>query len=370
MFRRTASLSLSLSLLALSLPAFAAGATVGPGYLLPPMGDRIEVASAHNTHLLVYTDAGSVFGQLLHPDGDRDGSAFLIASSGNYPVVASDGNRFLVVWAHGTEGQQVRATRVSTEGVILDAEPFVVDDEHDTGVDGLPVVIRHFSLSVTWGGSQWLVGWVDTSLDYYATRAARLSPNGDLLEGPIRLTSTTGRPRLASSGTHFIAIIPSSDGGPFVMGLDENADGIAVAGLRDSMATYGESGRQIGGVASDGTDFVVVFEGGYSGEETAGLWAATFSGTTFRETRRRQFSAATDAWASISFVDGRYLVVWDEGSEVRAARMGADLEFIDRSAGFKVTGGQLAGFGDLGESAVVMARENGALVSVPIDFSE
>lgn len=93
------------------------------------------------------------------------------------PDVAFNGTNFLVVW-RDFFGHNIRGTRVSTGGTVLDPASIPISTAPD----------NQYCPNVTSDGTNWLVVWSDTrnyvsagSSDIYATR---VSGDGALLDGP------------------------------------------------------------------------------------------------------------------------------------------------------------------------------------------
>ncbi|HET6261788.1 MAG TPA: hypothetical protein VFG99_06065, partial [Chloroflexia bacterium] len=89
------------------------------------------------------------------------------------PQVAWNGQNWLVVWntqrvANFSYTTDVVAARISPQGVLLDSQPIVVDNN--------PTVDELYP-SVASDGTNWVIVWFDQG-DYFELDAARISPEG------------------------------------------------------------------------------------------------------------------------------------------------------------------------------------------------
>ncbi|QSQ19174.1 tandem-95 repeat protein [Pyxidicoccus parkwayensis] len=110
--------------------------------------------SFDGTHfLLVYsagTSATSVQGVLVGSNGQTAASGFTISAESpgrRYPSVAFDGTNHVVAWV---EGSQVRATRVSPEGIVLETPPWALSPVESSREQHPTVVSDGISSLVLW----------------------------------------------------------------------------------------------------------------------------------------------------------------------------------------------------------------------------
>lgn len=123
------------------------------------------------------------------------------------PQVAWNGQNWLVVWntqrvANFTSTIDVHAKRVSPQGAVLDINPILVDT--NPTIDELwPVVASD--------GSNWVVMWMDQG-DYFELDAARVGPDGTVLDPggvPLHTPSFPDAPynvRLTFAAGEFFAV--------------------------------------------------------------------------------------------------------------------------------------------------------------------
>lgn len=132
---------------------------------------------------------------------------FLIRSSMSYyPYVAFDGTNYMVVWHDsrndGTTGWDVYGARVSKAGAVLDPDGFLISNA--------PQNQEH--TAIAFDGTNYLVAWYDwrpnNNVDLGSLYAARVSPNGTVLDNPAFQVSSdmVGRrsPRISFDGTDYL----------------------------------------------------------------------------------------------------------------------------------------------------------------------
>ncbi len=110
------------------------------------------------------------------------GFPIISLGSSRYPAVAFDGENFMVVWHDGrnstVSGLDIYGTRVDTQGVVLDINGFLIND--DPNDQKYP--------TIDFDGTNYLVGWfsADPSNPQGLGHgyAARLSPDKQVLDDP------------------------------------------------------------------------------------------------------------------------------------------------------------------------------------------
>ena len=171
------------------------------------------------------------------------------------PQVAWNGQNWLVVWntervANFTSTKDIHAARVSPQGQVLDSTPIVVDG--NPTIDELwPVVASD--------GTNWVVVWLDQGA-YYELDATRIAPDGTVLDPsgvPIHTPSFPNAPynaRLTWAGDEFLL---AWSGNNAIQGLRFNSALQSVGGVFPISAG---TGGNFPDVASNGTDFFVVWQ--------------------------------------------------------------------------------------------------------------
>jgi hypothetical protein len=110
------------------------------------------------------------------------GFAIASGSTSYYPAVAFDGENYLVVWHDSrnavTSGWDVYGARVTLDGEVLDPDGFLIADD--------PQNQEH--ATVAFDGTNYLVAWYDWRPNnhsmYGSAYAARVSPEADVLDDP------------------------------------------------------------------------------------------------------------------------------------------------------------------------------------------
>src|SRR5262245_28825756 len=109
-------------------------------------------------------------------------------------IVASDGDGYLAVWSDGRSGvgMELRATRVTADGEVLDGTGILLFDG------------TAFQPSVTWTGTSYLVVW---GTDAPQVRALRIGRDGSVVE-PAHVIKDLAAPKsLAVRSGSRIAIV-------------------------------------------------------------------------------------------------------------------------------------------------------------------
>jgi hypothetical protein len=145
---------------------------------------------------------------LVAADGSTAGAFTVFAAPGEqvFPAVAFDGANFLVAWRDTRSGSgpstdtHLYATRVSPAGVVLDPEGIAIAT--GPGIADAPAIASN--------GSGAIAVWGDYSLapPYSSTmRAARVSQDGTLLDGPASAGGMVVDSRGSSYGWPSVALV-------------------------------------------------------------------------------------------------------------------------------------------------------------------
>ncbi|MBI5434640.1 MAG: hypothetical protein HZA52_17545 [Planctomycetes bacterium] len=268
-------------------------------------------------YLVVYGADAQVRALRVSPNGvvlDTGGFALSTTGSSNFgPAIAFDGTSYLVTWGHYTQAlaYDVYAARVTTSGASFGE--FVVRAAAGDQVE--PAVV--------FDGTEYLVAWQEANGSTFDLRGARISTSGAVLDptGFAIATSTGGcySPSLSCDGARNLAVwtTPTSPGGSArvegrLLELDGTPLGasfaIAAADAPNADAT----------VAFDGTNHLVVWDvRGFSAP--AGLFArrvstdgalldgaASSAGLLVLESS----SFEQEVHPSLALGDGNVLAVW------------------------------------------------------------
>lgn len=113
-------------------------------------------------YLVVWEDYQRIFGQFVSRNRELVGDRFLIAEGGKRPRLSFSGTEYLVAWRKPFFPSEIRATRVTPAGVMLDAPPITIAQAF--GDD----------LQVGWNGDRFILIWVD-ALDCFRCTLLQVS---------------------------------------------------------------------------------------------------------------------------------------------------------------------------------------------------
>lgn len=164
------------------------------------------------------------------------------------PVVATDGDQFLLFW---TTRDGVSVAHVAADGRLLSSRLALVSPWAN-------------ELSATWTGAVYLATWGDSTKN--ALVAATFNANGDLLSGPTAIVSGRAQTRtgaLASNGHRTLLLYLYNDSAPGdVEAAIFDVRGNLIATDRPILAPGTATSPKLSGVpgvASDGEEFAVVW---------------------------------------------------------------------------------------------------------------
>ncbi|OFX88892.1 MAG: hypothetical protein A2W99_05355 [Bacteroidetes bacterium GWF2_33_16] len=164
------------------------------------------IAFDNENYFIVWrTNSNNIFGTRISPSLTNldEPNGFVISNTNTsyYPAVASNGTNFMVSWhdsRNSSNGWDIYASRVTKDGVVLDANGFIVCDE--------PQNQEH--TTIAFNGLNYVIVWYDWRPDNNKTigslYTARVSINGTVLDSPALFISDHVRgewaPQIASSG--------------------------------------------------------------------------------------------------------------------------------------------------------------------------
>jgi MYXO-CTERM domain-containing protein len=170
---------------------------------------EVQVAFGTTTYLVVWsthTDySADIKGRLVDKNGAGVGAAFTICSSTGgqtLPRLAFDGTNYLVVWEDRRSFSiDIYGSRVSATGTVLDPN----------GIAITTIIGDQTWPSVAFDGTNYLVAWQSSTSTSNDVVAARVDPNGTLLDPagiPVSATSasTDVEPRVAFDGQSFLIL--------------------------------------------------------------------------------------------------------------------------------------------------------------------
>ena len=279
-----------------------------------PKAQRSPAVAFDGTNFLVVWgdsrtgERSDIFGTRVTRAGSvLDAAGIAIATSGSEPAVAFDGNNFLVAWA----GNGATGARVTRAGSVLDPTGiFIGANEGGFGGSGL---------AVAFNGTDYLVVWTQPQagfLSYFDVAGARVMRSGSVLDptGIAVATSANDQtmPAVAFDGTNFLVVWAdgqSGDLGSDIFGARVTPSGSLLDGTGIPIATRPGS-QSHPAVAFDGTNYLVVWSDG----DIFGARVTT-SGSVL-DTTSLPIATATELEfvPAVAFNGADYLVVWERYS--------------------------------------------------------
>ncbi|KPJ58903.1 MAG: hypothetical protein AMJ46_13320 [Latescibacteria bacterium DG_63] len=278
--RKALAISLAVLAAALSIAAVAGAHEVSPPFHVggapvynPAAGDQQHPVVAFDgiNYLVVWQEKRSnswdIYGSRVTAEGTvLDTIGIGISSAGSWqesPAVIFDGTNYFVVWEdmRASERDDIYGARVGVDGVVLDPG----------GIDIASASSWQESPAVAFDGDNYLVVWRDGRgpSDYYDIYGARVSSEGIVLDPdgiPICTSEMTQmNPAAAFDGTGFLVVWEDMRvGHRDIYGARVSVQGVVedTAGIPITAQPYNEAGPA---VASDGTDYFVVWQDGRSG---------------------------------------------------------------------------------------------------------
>jgi len=299
------------------------------------------VTFGDNVYLVCWkTLAGSdtVFGARVSSAGVLlDSQAFVIAASASMwgTCAAAYGDSvFMVAWEHS--GYSIRAARVNLAGRVLDPGGFTVAD-HST-------ILRAPDLA--FNGSLWFVVWQDsqaTSLRGWQIWGQLVTPAGSLLDTPFVVSRDTTRghfehgsrsPATCATGSQWLVAWESKIHGFW---------GIAGARVDSSGTVLDTSGLIISGegpecsqaaIASDGDNYLVVWKDGAEALADIEGKRITPEGVRLdREPLPIANALSSQEQPAVSFNGSTYVVTWHDSRngypDIYGARVASTGEVLD-----------------------------------------
>ncbi len=294
-----------------------------------------DIAFAGDEYYLVWNEnSDDVRGQRLTTALDKIGSAAKLniynPSSGLVPRVASDGTSFFVAWFEDRYYgfAQVYGTRVSHAGGILDPSGIAVTGSND---------YCQFEPIVAWDGLNWFVAY-NWNTDTQDIRLTRISPSGVVLD-PDGVPVATGPHNQSGPGIASIPgggvrvvwmddIFPSSDTGDIYTASVSAQGGAGPA----TCASVGPPRQTQPFFASNGDGYLAVFRSAISGEARIMAQRLRADGTTLDAEPIVVADGPSYLYGpSVAWNGSVYLVVWSNSlqSQVYMRRLAPDGAFLD-----------------------------------------
>ncbi|QSQ24342.1 cadherin-like domain-containing protein [Pyxidicoccus parkwayensis] len=275
-------------------------------------------------------------GQVLDENGFVVGMS---ASLQQTPVVASNGEGYLVVWEDSFQGgNNIIGTRVTSTGEVLDPTGLPID--LDTGNRGgsQPAVASN--------GTDYLVTWVALRAPETAIHGTRITQAGEVLSPHGRRYSPASQahaaaPSVASNGTDYLVVAGiwnlEAEVWP-LLGIRVSGDGEGVEALAQPICAHTGCDLWDTKVASNGSNYLVVWTDSRSSGNGTDIHGARVSGTgAVLEPEGIAIATAEDNRRNVAVASNGvdYLVAWSDfrrgsSSDVFGARVAGSGEVLDK----------------------------------------
>ncbi len=263
---------------------------------------------------VVWRDSADIYGTRVDTSGhviDSTGIAISTAPSRqDFPSVAFDGVNYLVVWLDGRGGSgyaDIYGTRVSSSGIVLEPNGIAISTASNDQV--YP--------SIAFDGSRYLVVWQDRRSSSPQIYGTRISTSGTVLDPNGILISIAGYgqyyPSVAFDGANFLVTWQDTrSANRDIYGARVDTAGVVLDPNGIALCMIANS-QVYPSVASDGTDYLVVWQEWHPPYEGEDIYGARVSSTGRLLDTTRIVICEAPANQSRPFVafDGTdYLVVW------------------------------------------------------------
>ncbi|WP_438027660.1 hypothetical protein [Sorangium sp. So ce233] len=243
-----------------------------------PVCDSLDVDFDGANHLLTWSAARASAGTAIHgarvsPEGVAlDPSGFSIspplASGCDEQNVATsfDGSNHVVLWSDSPEvdGRLMRSihgARVTPEGSVLDAAPFVVSESTAgyVSIDRIDAAFDGSGTTVAWSTP----GGDDSGAFFARVNLARIAPSGAVSVPPAGRLDSGAQVAVATNGAGVLVTWTAGEPEPNelfnpVAGIRLDARGAAVDPHSITISTHANA-EEVGAVASDGQLFFVLW---------------------------------------------------------------------------------------------------------------
>ena len=310
-----------------------AARVAGDGTLLDPDGMPInhgssnqanpEVASNGTGYLVVWEehaadphDTPDVYGARVSREGivqEPDGIPIkTTGESQSHPAVASNREGYFVAWQERGSTPDILGARVTNEGKV-----------RDTGILLSAIANNHAATVIATNGDNYLLVWEEERWSDTDLLGVRVSKAGEVLD-PSGLALSTAenkqsRPAVASNGTDYLVLWEDSRTSPGLSDIKaRQVSGAGVMGGELDISPSSSGHESAPAVASDGTDYLVVWEDwrnlstSSTDEDIYGARVTKDGGVLDPEGLPIRRASSRQARPALAFNGTDYLVAWQD----------------------------------------------------------
>ena len=285
-----------------------------------------SITFGDTNYLVVWLDdrmgTPDIYGARINRTGIvLDSGGIFISSYGeeeNFPLVAFDGNNFLVVWEDARSGTDIYiyGARVDQNGVLLDP----------TGIRISPIGYSQHNPAISFDGINYLVSWEDSRGVY----GARVTQSGIILDTAGIFVSPSGYdvfPSVTFNGTNYLVAWSERRSGSSydILGVRMNQAGIVLDTTSIILST-GTYWQQSSSIAFDGNNYLVVWEDGRNNYSSDIFGTRVSQNGQVLDLNGIAISSTGGSLPSVAFDGTNYLVVWSGVYGARVNQAGIVLD--------------------------------------------
>lgn len=291
--------------------------------------DTLDIAYASGVYMLQWGDFSSVRARRFNASLAAIGGTFVVGNTSLddvNPHVVSNGAQFFSVWESNlstTQQTQIRATRVTTAGTVLDPGGLSVSGEIGPTSVHTP--------TAAWDGAQWWVVWAHPSV-----RLARVSATGQIIDpGGFAIdgasTNFKNDPRIAGAPSGGVELVwsdlPPVGSDPwdvFSAAVASNAQVSAVQPIALS-----KPAQLSVDVAASSQGFGLGFVSALSGSRRVLFERVDTLGNALDAEPIELDDDPADANPALAWNGSIYLVAWERNNVILARRVAIDGSLLD-----------------------------------------
>jgi hypothetical protein len=241
----------------------------------------LDVASDGTDYMVVFAETTvdvDIYGQRVKGNGTIDGPPFAIADGTDWewnPSIVYGAGKYFVVWERKIDPSAEEECDIY--GALIDAvsgnlQSFPVADGPSAQCSSEDCDYVTHPTSMSFDGTNFITAWHDSADD--GVHAARVSPNGQLLDGPGGIPVSSGQagvhPQVAFDDSNWLVVWRGMNYPHYTYGARITTDGTVLD--LDSLNLIPDGSCPA--VASDGTNFMVTWDSGFTAHQKAQLFGS------------------------------------------------------------------------------------------------